>query len=46
LKEELLIRAAWGLIFTVSSYETKPGKAQVYGEMPIPTEVKKAFPAW
>jgi hypothetical protein len=25
---------------------TKPGKAQVYGEMPIPPEVKKAFPAW
>lgn len=24
----------------------KPGKSQVYGEMPVPPEVKKSFPAW
>jgi hypothetical protein len=23
-----------------------PGKAQTYGEMPVPPEVKKVFPAW
>ncbi|WNS41827.1 DUF4038 domain-containing protein [Paenibacillus sp. MMS20-IR301] len=23
-----------------------PGKAQTYGEMPVPSEVKKVFPAW
>lgn len=25
---------------------TRPGKAQIYGEMPVPSEVKKVFPAW
>lgn len=25
---------------------TIPGKAQIYGEMPVPLEVKKVFPAW
>ncbi len=25
---------------------TRPGKVQIYGEMPVPSEVKKVFPAW
>lgn len=37
----------WICIIEVKSYNTVvPGRAKTYGEMPIPEEVKKVFPAW
>jgi hypothetical protein len=34
------------VIEPIDNSVTKPGKSKVYGEMPIPNEIKKAFPAW
>jgi hypothetical protein len=34
------------IIENKDTYKVMPGKAQIYGEMPVPAEVKKVFPAW
>jgi len=36
----------WVCIIENKSNKAIPGKTQVYGEMPVPLEVKKVFPAW